>query len=108
MSKVTRGQKNYRLALQGAGKTNVALLCILREISKHMNEDGAIRTDEFKCIYVAPMKALVQEMVGNFTQRLAPYKITVCFSLISGHFVFHHRIIQSIVIALSLFLRWAK
>ncbi|VDK71756.1 unnamed protein product, partial [Onchocerca ochengi] len=61
----------------GAGKTNVALLCILREISKHMNADGSIRMDEFKCIYIAPMKSLVQEMVGNFTKRLAPYKITV-------------------------------
>ncbi|VDN59866.1 unnamed protein product [Dracunculus medinensis] len=61
----------------GAGKTNVALLCILREISKHMNEDGSIRVDEFKCIYIAPMKSLVQEMVGNFSKRLAPYKIVV-------------------------------
>ncbi|VDN01570.1 unnamed protein product [Thelazia callipaeda] len=61
----------------GAGKTNVALLCILREISKHMNDDGSIRTDEFKCVYIAPMKSLVQEMVGNFSKRLAPYKITV-------------------------------
>ncbi|KHN74055.1 Putative U5 small nuclear ribonucleoprotein helicase [Toxocara canis] len=61
----------------GAGKTNVALLCILREISKHMNDDGTVRVDEFKCIYIAPMKSLVQEMVGNFTKRLASYKITV-------------------------------
>ncbi|VDO26060.1 unnamed protein product [Onchocerca flexuosa] len=61
----------------GAGKTNVALLCVLREISKHMNTDGSIRVDEFKCIYIAPMKSLVQEMVGTFTKRLAPYKITV-------------------------------
>uniref|UniRef100_A0A914ZLT1 U5 small nuclear ribonucleoprotein 200 kDa helicase n=1 Tax=Parascaris univalens TaxID=6257 RepID=A0A914ZLT1_PARUN len=61
----------------GAGKTNVALLCILREISKHTNDDGTVRVDEFKCIYIAPMKSLVQEMVGNFTKRLAPYKITV-------------------------------
>ncbi|VBB27531.1 unnamed protein product [Acanthocheilonema viteae] len=61
----------------GAGKTNVALLCILREISKHMNTDGSVRVDEFKCIYIAPMKSLVQEMVGTFTKRLAPYKITV-------------------------------
>lgn len=70
------------LLFQGAGKTNVALLCILREISKHMNVDGSIRVDEFKCIYIAPMKSLVQEMVGTFTKRLAPYKITVsryCF-----------------------------
>lgn len=66
-----------KIIFEGAGKTNVALLCILREMSKHMNDDGSIRVDEFKCIYIAPMKSLVQEMVGNFTKRLAPYKITV-------------------------------
>ena len=51
---------------QGAGKTNVALLCILREISKHLNPDGSVNVDEFKVIYIAPMRSLVQEMVGNF------------------------------------------
>ncbi|PAV84248.1 hypothetical protein WR25_16564 isoform D [Diploscapter pachys] len=61
----------------GAGKTNVALLSILREVSKHMNEDGSIKLDEFKCIYIAPMKSLVQEMVGSFSKRLAPYGIVV-------------------------------
>lgn len=62
----------------GAGKTNVALMCILREMSKHMNEDGTVRKDEFKCIYVAPMRSLVQEMVGSFKQRLEEaYGITV-------------------------------
>jgi len=52
----------------GAGKTNVALLCILREINKHMNPDGTINLDEFKVIYVAPMRSLVQEMVANFSK----------------------------------------
>uniref|UniRef100_A0A0K0DLR4 U5 small nuclear ribonucleoprotein 200 kDa helicase n=1 Tax=Angiostrongylus cantonensis TaxID=6313 RepID=A0A0K0DLR4_ANGCA len=61
----------------GAGKTNVALLAILHEIGKHMNEDGSVKVDEFKCIYIAPMKSLVQEMVGNFTKRLAPFGIKV-------------------------------
>lgn len=51
---------------QGAGKTNVALLTMLREIGKHINADGTINTEEFKIIYVAPMRSLVQEMVGNF------------------------------------------
>ena len=54
--------------LQGAGKTNVALLTILREIGKHMDDDGSIRLDDFKVIYIAPMKSLVQEMVGNFSK----------------------------------------
>ncbi|XP_064601354.1 U5 small nuclear ribonucleoprotein 200 kDa helicase-like [Liolophura sinensis] len=61
----------------GAGKTNVALLCMLREIGKHINPDGTINTDEFKIIYVAPMRSLVQEMVGNFTERLKTYGIKV-------------------------------
>lgn len=62
----------------GAGKTNVAVMCILREVSKHMNENGSIRKDEFKCIYVAPMRSLVQEMVGSFTKRFKPYGLEVC------------------------------
>lgn len=53
--------------LQGAGKTNVALLTMLREIGKHVNADGTVNKDEFKIIYIAPMKSLVQEMVGNFS-----------------------------------------
>jgi pre-mRNA-splicing helicase BRR2 len=61
----------------GAGKTNVAMLTILREIGKHIEEDGTIRADEFKVIYVAPMKSLVQEMVGNFGKRLEPYGLKV-------------------------------
>ena len=52
----------------GAGKTNVALLTMMREIGKHINEDGTIRADQFKIIYVAPMRSLVQEMVGNFSK----------------------------------------
>ncbi|KAH3788153.1 U5 small nuclear ribonucleoprotein 200 kDa helicase-like [Dreissena polymorpha] len=61
----------------GAGKTNVALLTMLREIGKHVNADGTINKDEFKIVYVAPMKSLVQEMVGNFTARLSSYGIKV-------------------------------
>lgn len=61
----------------GAGKTNVALLCMLREIGKHVNSDGGINVEEFKIIYIAPMRSLVQEMVGNFSKRLATYNLTV-------------------------------
>lgn len=41
-------------------------MCVLREIHKHMNSDGSVNLDEFKVIYVAPMRSLVQEMVANF------------------------------------------
>ncbi|ULU08307.1 hypothetical protein L3Y34_019456 [Caenorhabditis briggsae] len=61
----------------GAGKTNVALLTMLQEIGKHLAEDGSVKLDEFKIVYIAPMKSLVQEMVGSFSKRLAPFGITV-------------------------------
>ena len=41
----------------GAGKTNVALMTILREIGRH-RVGAFIDTDSFKIVYVAPMKAL--------------------------------------------------
>jgi pre-mRNA-splicing helicase BRR2 len=62
----------------GAGKTNTALLCMMREIGKHVNpHDGTINVDQFKIIYIAPLKSLVQEMVGNFGKRLATYNLKV-------------------------------
>lgn len=54
----------------GAGKTNVAVLTILHEMGQHMNKDGQLIEKDFKIIYVAPMKALVQEVVGNLSERL--------------------------------------
>ncbi|KDE06013.1 pre-mRNA splicing factor [Microbotryum lychnidis-dioicae p1A1 Lamole] len=62
----------------GAGKTNAAMLTILNELSKHRNEvTGEFDFSAFKIVYVAPMKALVQEMVGNFSKRLAHYGVVV-------------------------------
>jgi pre-mRNA-splicing helicase BRR2 len=62
----------------GSGKTNVAMLAILREIGKHRNPDsGEIMLDDFKIVYIAPLKALVQEQVGNFGKRLESYGIKV-------------------------------
>ena len=61
----------------GAGKTNVAMLTILREVGKHIDSEGMIKADEFKVIYIAPMKSLVQEMVGNFGKRLSAYNLKV-------------------------------
>ncbi|PSC69011.1 U5 small nuclear ribonucleo 200 kDa helicase-like [Micractinium conductrix] len=61
----------------GAGKTNVAMLTMLHEIGLHRRDDGSIDTAAFKIIYVAPMKALVAEMVGNFGKRLEPYGVKV-------------------------------
>ncbi|VVC86803.1 unnamed protein product [Leptidea sinapis] len=50
----------------GAGKTNVALLCILREVGKHVNDDGTVNVNDFKLIYV-----------GSFSKRLAAYNMKV-------------------------------
>ena len=69
--------------LQGAGKTNVALLTMLREIGKHINQDGTINTEEFKIIYVAPMRSLVQEMVGNFRKACSLFVVVVAALLIN-------------------------
>ncbi|GJE96304.1 Sec63-domain-containing protein [Phanerochaete sordida] len=62
----------------GAGKTNVAMLTILNELAKYRDEaTGEFDLDAFKIVYVAPMKALVQEMVGNFSSRLGVFGIKV-------------------------------
>ena len=66
----------------GAGKTDVAMLTVLRTIKMHArNVDPGIgehasrnafgiRLDDFKIIYVAPMKALASEIVAKFSKRL--------------------------------------
>ncbi|CAK7215283.1 Pre-mRNA-splicing helicase BRR2 [Sporothrix curviconia] len=62
----------------GSGKTNVAMLTILRAIHNHRDvETGEIDLDAFKIVYIAPLKALVQEQVGNFGKRLEPFGIRV-------------------------------
>lgn len=62
----------------GSGKTNVAMLTILRELGKNRDpETGEIDLDAFKIVYIAPLKALVQEQVGNFGKRLEPYGVKV-------------------------------
>ena len=62
----------------GSGKTNVAMLAILREIGKHRHPDtGEISLNDLKIVYVAPLKALVQEQVGNFGKRLERYGVRV-------------------------------
>ncbi|KAM9636550.1 activating signal cointegrator 1 complex subunit 3 isoform 2-T3 [Morphnus guianensis] len=60
----------------GAGKTNIAMLTVLHEIRQHV-QHGVIKKDEFKIVYVAPMKALAAEMTNYFSKRLEPLGITV-------------------------------
>jgi activating signal cointegrator complex subunit 3 len=61
----------------GAGKTNVAMLTVCHEALQHVNERGRLQKDDFKIIYVAPMKALAQEVVAKFSERLATIGIVV-------------------------------
>ena len=52
------------------------MLTILNELEKHRDIDsGTFDLDSFKIVYIAPMKALVQEMVGNFTARLSVFGV---------------------------------
>jgi activating signal cointegrator complex subunit 3 len=62
----------------GAGKTNVAMLTLLRAVGQNMsNNNGVLDKKSFKIIYVAPMKALAQEVVEKFGQRLAALGLQV-------------------------------
>jgi len=55
----------------GAGKTNVAMLALCREIER------APTPQLVKAVYVAPMKALAQEVVAKFAERLRPLHMVV-------------------------------
>lgn len=63
----------------GAGKTDVALLTILHTIKQFVSESEPneetlnvdIDYDEFKIVYVAPLKALAAEIVEKFSKKLA-------------------------------------
>ncbi|AGO13973.1 AaceriAGR113Wp [[Ashbya] aceris (nom. inval.)] len=71
--------KNMLLcAPTGAGKTNVAVLAILRLLSKYYKaESNSFNTSRFKVVYIAPLKALVQEQVREFQRRLQQYGLKV-------------------------------
>ena len=77
-SAFTRADNLLICAPTGAGKTNVAMLTMLHEIGRHTDPNtGELDKASFKIVYVAPMKALVQETVINFGRRLKPFGITV-------------------------------
>ena len=58
----------------GAGKTNVALLTILREVSQHVDPKSEgpwdLSQKQFQIVYIAPLKALASEIVGKFESAL--------------------------------------
>ncbi|EHY59058.1 putative steryl acetyl hydrolase mug81 [Exophiala dermatitidis] len=64
----------------GAGKTDAAMLTILQTISKNVvpnpieepdATDFVVMADDFKIVYVAPMKALAAEVTEKLGKRLA-------------------------------------
>ena len=51
----------------GAGKTNVAMLTILNTMHANMREDGSLNLQNFKIVYVAPMKVqLASSICASF------------------------------------------
>ncbi|KAH9528174.1 activating signal cointegrator 1 complex subunit [Dermatophagoides farinae] len=63
----------------GAGKTNIAMLAILNILRSFSVDDSVsnIDLDQFKIIYIAPMKALCAEMTSTFGRRLQPFGVKV-------------------------------
>ncbi|XP_024368754.1 DExH-box ATP-dependent RNA helicase DExH14 isoform X1 [Physcomitrium patens] len=60
----------------GAGKTNIAMISVLHEIGQNMKY-GVLQKNDFKIVYVAPMKALAAEMTQAFSRRLAALDVVV-------------------------------
>ena len=60
----------------GAGKTDVAMLTILRCLLQY-RDNGVLAKNDFKIIYVAPMKALATEITRKFSSRLSHLGIAV-------------------------------
>ena len=86
---LTTSENILLCAPTGAGKTNVACLAMLNVLGQYQQHESQVDTNvdshamyhfdlqAFKIVYIAPMKALVQEVVKNFRSRLKDYGITV-------------------------------
>ena len=70
----------------GAGKTNIAMVAVLHEVSQHRDADGTIHKDGFKIVYVAPMKALAAEVTRTFGSRLETLGLQVRWSCLLVRF----------------------
>ena len=77
----TSNQNLLVCAPTGAGKTNIAMVSVLREIGQHMRQ-GVIQKQDFKVVYVAPMKALAAEVTAAFSRRLGPMGTLHSFTLV--------------------------
>ena len=70
----------------GAGKTDAAMLAILNTVAKNIQPNPidepdatefVVHSDDFKIVYVAPMKALAAEITEKLGKRLAWLRIQV-------------------------------
>ncbi|KAK2981551.1 hypothetical protein RJ640_027976, partial [Escallonia rubra] len=86
----------------GSGKTVLFELCILRLLSKFISAEGRfvhIR-GTLKTVYIAPSKALVQEKLRDWSQKLGSWGIT-CLELTGDNEFYNLRNIQEADIILT-------
>ena len=71
----------------GAGKTNIALVTILREIEKELKLKNMNNIDDkfdfskfkwdFKVLFLVPLKALANEFINKFTEQLGYFNLVI-------------------------------
>ncbi|KAK3032096.1 hypothetical protein RJ639_036310 [Escallonia herrerae] len=86
----------------GSGKTVLFELCILRLLSKFISAEGRfvhIR-GTLKTVYIAPSKALIQEKLRDWSQKLGSWGIT-CLELTGDNEFYNLRNIQEADIILT-------
>ncbi|KAJ0084931.1 hypothetical protein Patl1_29455 [Pistacia atlantica] len=88
----------------GAGKTNVAVLTMLQQLALNQKPDGSFNHSNYKIVYVAPMKALVAEIVGNLSNRLQVYDVKV--RELSGDQTLTHQQIEETQIIVTTSEKW--
>lgn len=61
----------------GAGKTNVALMGILRSLNRNFNPQTKAIGENFRVVYISPLKALATELVNKFSKKLGHLGVVV-------------------------------
>ncbi|XP_047315247.1 DExH-box ATP-dependent RNA helicase DExH17 isoform X2 [Impatiens glandulifera] len=86
----------------GSGKTVLFELCILRLLSRFISGDGRSLhvLGTLKTIYIAPSKALVQEKLRSWNQKLGPWNIN-CLELTGDNESYNIKNIQESDIILT-------
>ncbi|XP_058088895.1 DExH-box ATP-dependent RNA helicase DExH17 [Magnolia sinica] len=86
----------------GSGKTVLFELCILRLLSRFLSQDGKFNhiKGNFKTIYIAPSKALVQEKLRDWNLKLGSWGIS-CLELTGDNESYNVKNIQEADIILT-------